>query len=54
LRQLEEGSAYSSEHELEVDDSVDSMEMRRLEKWNQELDNEEPLAAEDTYMLDNL
>jgi hypothetical protein len=28
--------------------------MRRLEKWNKELDNDEPYAAEDSYMLDNL
>ena len=43
-------------------DKADSLELRRLEKWNQELDNNEEgdrvkysgMKAEDTFMLDNL
>lgn len=34
----------------------DSVELRRLEKWNMELDNYEEVGvkAEETFMLDNL
>jgi hypothetical protein len=45
-----------------VDNKADSLEHRRLEKWNLELDNYEEgdlvnyigVKAEETFMLDNL
>jgi hypothetical protein len=55
---------YSDEDQLSFvkNNKADSLELRRLEKWNMELDNYEEgdlvnyigEKAEETFMLDNL